>query len=234
MDSIIIACFYPNISHTHLLTPMYNGQSEQDKFVLKVLKEKKNGFFLEIGSNDAIHINNSYPLEINYGWRGFMVEYEDKYLESYKMHRPNSIHIIQDATQVDYAKWFEEHNAPLNVDYLQIDLEAQAGSTLKTLQKLDAEIFDRYTFATVTFEHDRYDTLDNTTRECSRAIFEKRGYVRVLEDISNTGNPYEDWYVHPSLVDMSYIETLMEINRGQYVVHPLTGKRIEFSSVLYP
>jgi hypothetical protein len=41
---------------------MYYGQIQQDKFVLNVLKNKKNGFFVEIGSYDPILINNSYIL----------------------------------------------------------------------------------------------------------------------------------------------------------------------------
>ena len=41
---------------------MYLGQAEQDKFVLNVLNNKKNGYFLEIGSNHPININNSYLL----------------------------------------------------------------------------------------------------------------------------------------------------------------------------
>ena len=45
---------------------MFKGQAEQDKFVLNMLKNKKNGFFLEIGSNHPININNSYILEKNY------------------------------------------------------------------------------------------------------------------------------------------------------------------------
>ena len=44
---------------------MYLGQAQQDKFVLNVLNEKKNGYFLEIGSNHPININNTYLLEKN-------------------------------------------------------------------------------------------------------------------------------------------------------------------------
>lgn len=43
---------------------MYLGQAQQDKFVLNVLKDKRNGYFLEIGSNHPIHINNSYFIGI--------------------------------------------------------------------------------------------------------------------------------------------------------------------------
>jgi len=86
---------------------MYLGQANQDKFVLNVLKEKRNGYFLEIGSNDPIDINNTYTLEKNYSWKGIMVEYDGSFLDLYKEHRPDSIHIINDATQVDYKNIFE-------------------------------------------------------------------------------------------------------------------------------
>ena len=214
---------------------MYLGQALQDKFVVNVLSEKKNGVFLEIGSNHPISINNSYLLETTYNWKGIMIEYVPSYLFLYKIHRPNSIHIINDATTIDYKDLFEKNNIPLSVDYLQVDLEADNGSTIKTLEKLDREIFDTYKFATVTFEHDIYHTNTYNTRALSRAIFEKRGYIRVFEDVNNKGvNPYEDWYVHPDLVDMSYINTLLETNKPYYVDHPITGKTINWENIQYP
>lgn len=213
---------------------MYLGQAEQDKFVLNVLKFKKNGNFLEIGSNHPININNSYLLEKNYGWKGIMVEYDSSFYPLYKEHRPNSIHVINDATIVDYKSIFEQNNMPLSFDYLQIDLEANNGSTIKTLQKLDNEIFDKYKFATITFEHDIYHTNFDNTRLKSREIFNKRGYVCVFEDINNQGiNPYEDWYVHPDLVDMNYINNLIENNKTKYVSHPISKKTINFEDIQY-
>jgi len=211
---------------------MYGGQAQQDKFVLNVLKEKRAGYFLEIGSNHPISINNTYILEKNYDWNGIMVEYNAAFLPLYIQHRPNSIHIINDATIIDYKTIFETNNVPNAVDYLQIDLEVSNGSTLQTLQKLDADVFDLYTFATVTFEHDIYCSTNNT-REKSRAIFEKRGYIRVFDDVANGGNPFEDWYVHPTLVDMQYVNHLMQINKAAYVPHPVTGTMINWISIQY-
>lgn len=198
---------------------MYGGQAEQDKFVLNILKNKKNGYFLEIGSNDPITINNTYILESKYDWKGIMVEYENKFLPLYKKHRPNSIHIINDATKVDYKNLFEINNVPLQIDYLQIDLEANNGSTIITLEKLDNEIFDNYKFATITFEHDIYHTNFMNTRTKSREIFKKRGYICVFEDVNNLGiDPYEDWYVHPELVDMDYVIKLQDNNKKHYKI----------------
>jgi len=148
-----------------------------------------------------------------------MIEYEPKFLSLYKQHRPNSIHIINDATQINYKSLFEDNNMPKILDYLQIDLEADNGSTLKTLQKLDNEIFDTYKFATITFEHDIYHTNYLNTRLVSRKIFEDRGYIRIFEDINNNDMnfPYEDWYIHPDLVDMEYITNLINNNKSKYI-----------------
>jgi hypothetical protein len=213
---------------------MYLGQANQDKFVVHVLKEKKNGFFLEIGSAHPINSNNSYLLENKYNWKGIMVEYNDSHLDLYKIHRPNSIHIIKDATEVDYKNLFEINNMPISLDYLQVDLEVSNGSTIKTLQKLDNEIFDKHTFATVTFEHDIYHTNFDNTRLQSRDIFKKRGYVLVFEDINNRGiHPFEDWYVHPDLVDMNYVNSLIEINKKNYNYHPITEKTINWENIQY-
>lgn len=210
------------------------GQAEQDKFVLNVLKEKRNGYFLEIGSNHPININNSFLLEKKYDWKGIMVEYNPSFLPLYEMFRPNSIHVINDATIIDYKSVFENNNVPSIFDYLQIDLEANNGSTIKTLEKLDNEIFDAYKFATVTFEHDIWHTNFDNTRLKSRDIFKKRGYVSVFEDVNNGFDyPYEDWYVHPELVDMNYISNLIEINKKNYVDHPVTGKTIDWKFIQY-
>jgi hypothetical protein len=212
---------------------MYSGQAQQDKFVLNILKEKKNGYFLEIGSNDPIHINNTYLLEKKYDWKGIMVEYESKYLPLYKEYRPNSIHLINDATMIDYKNVFETNNMPLSFDYLQIDLEANNGSTINTLKKLDNEVFDIYKFATVTFEHDIYHTNFDNTRSKSRDIFKKRGYVCVFEDIGNDDLPYEDWYVHPELVDMNHVNNIIEKNKKNYVNSSITGKMLSWNNIQY-
>jgi len=211
----------------------YYGQSQQDEFVLSVLKHKKNGYFVEIGSNHPQNINNTFLLETQYNWKGIMVEYNPQFLPLYREYRPNSLHIINDATRVDYKSAFQSMNMPHNIDYLQIDLEANNGSTINTLKKLDAEIMDTYKFATITFEHDIYHTNFGNTRLVSRDIFKKRGYVCVFEDVHNSGCPYEDWYVHPDLVDMEYISQLVKNNSMYYVHHPITNKTIDWSHIQY-
>lgn len=199
----------------------YKGQSLQDKFVLKVLKEKKTGYFIEIGAGNPIRNNNTYLLETTYNWKGIMIEYDQSYLDSYISSRPNSIPIIGDASALNYIELFESNNIPVNIDYLQIDLDAASGITIKTINLLDNEIFNKYKFATITVEHDIFRTNMYNTRELSRDIFNKHGYVRVFCDVTNRKYAsYEDWYVHPDLVDMKYINKIIEINVNNY--NPVT------------
>jgi hypothetical protein len=212
---------------------MYLSQAGQDKFILNVLNQKRDGYFLEIGSNHPVNINNTYLLESRYNWKGVMVEYEHSFLSLYQQYRPNSIHVINDATQVDYKSVFETNNFPFSLDYLQIDLEAINGSTLMALQNLHANIFDTYKFATITFEHDVYHTNFGNTRLVSRDIFKNRGYVCVFEDISCDGNAFEDWYVHPELVDMNYVNKLIENNKKNYISNPVTGLSIDYKTIEY-
>ena len=191
---------------------MLQGQALQDLFVTTILKQKRNGVFVEIGSNHPITHNNTYVLESVYNWKGLMVEYDREFERLYKHVRPNSIYVIQDARTVPYREILDTNRFPANIDYLQIDLDVDNKSTLDTLLLLDSSVFDAYKFATVTFEHDIYRGNFYNTRELSRGIFERRGYELVFPDVAvfwqGKNSPFEDWYVHPELVDMELVNKL--------------------------
>jgi len=188
-----------------------NSQANQDEFVLKVLNYKKNGYFLEIGANHPIVINNTYLLEIVHNWDGLMVEWNQSYESLYQQHR-SAKYIIADATKINYEELFKKYNFPHDMDYLQIDLEVEEGTTICTLELLDNTIFKKYTFRVVTFEHDIYKGDHFNTRSKSREIFNKNGYILVFGDVKNRDDNgewiFEDWYVHSSIENMDYINQI--------------------------
>jgi len=200
------------------------SQSHQDLFALYMNRKKKNGTFLEIGANHPITHNNTYLLESQYQWKGLMVEYDSSFEPFYKIDRPLSFYQIQDATKVDYKGLLEKYSFPAHIDYLQIDLDVDNKSTLDTLILLDNTIFDHYTFATVTFEHDIYRGDYYDTRNFSREIFQKRGYELVFPDVlvywEGGYKPFEDWYVHPDLIDVERIRSCKtdEILKSQEII----------------
>lgn len=50
------------------------SQVRQDELILKLLRNKTNGYFVDLASNDATQLSNSYALEKHYGWKGLCVE----------------------------------------------------------------------------------------------------------------------------------------------------------------
>lgn len=196
----------------NVISEKFNSQARQDEFVLDVLDRKLNGTFLEIGTQDPVHTNNTFLLENKYDWRGIMVEYNEMYEKSYESMR-KSYYIIQDARKINYLDAFNKTNMPSTVDYLQIDLDVDNGSTINTLKLLDETIFNKYTFSVVTFEHDIYTGNFFDTRLSSREIFKNNGYILFIQDRKIDDQPFEDWYIHSSLYNIlseSKIDDLLE------------------------
>ena len=54
------------------------SQNNEQLHIIRLLKEKTNGVFLDIGSNDGITLSNTYALAKYYGWVGLLVEASPK------------------------------------------------------------------------------------------------------------------------------------------------------------
>ena len=52
----------------------FYSQVRQDEAVLGLLRNKTNGYFVDLASNDATTLSNSYALERFYGWKGLCIE----------------------------------------------------------------------------------------------------------------------------------------------------------------
>lgn len=190
------------------------AQAHQDMFGILMNDSCKNGYYLEIGSNHPINGNNTYHMETDLDWRGVMVEVDEQFLDAYKQIRPLAIHVIADATTINYRKILDDNEFPCNMNYLQIDIEAKNRSTLSTLEVLNDTVMDKYKFGAVTFEHDIYNGDYFDTRNTSRKIFENRGYVRLFSDVCvwehNRWNEFEDWYAHPDVVSPDKINQILQ------------------------
>jgi hypothetical protein len=171
------------------------SQSFQDLFVLSILNGKKEGTYVEIGGDHPITINNSYLLETEYDWRGISFELDPEKVNFYNSIRKNFC-ICDDATNINYKEIFERYNFSTRIDYLQVDIEP-SWQTLKALKKLP---LDKYRFSVITYETDVYNG-DLECAEESRKIFSEFGYELIIKNVACLGNPYEDWYVDPMVVD---------------------------------
>ena len=172
-----------------------NSQAGQESFVLSYLKEKRNGYYLEIGGYHSKIDSNTYLLETQYGWSGVALEIDTGRSNEYNSNRSN-VCLNADATTFNYLEYLENNKFPNQIDYLQIDIEP----AFQSLKALEALPLDRYRFSVVTFEHDLYADPENSlVKEKAKEIFNKFNYVLVKEDVDHNGKVFEDWWVDSNI-----------------------------------
>jgi hypothetical protein len=180
------------------------GQVMQDMFILAALDGKRNGVYLEIGSSFSYRGNNTVLLEQQFGWTGVGIEYDEKYLDEYYTNRKNPI-IHQDALTVDYDELLSKYAVNGSIDYLQLDCDPP-NITYAIMEKIP---FDKYKFAVITYEHDHYLDMTKSYRDKSRKFLKDKGYVLVVPNVSPDDiTPFEDWWVHPDLIDPNTLSKL--------------------------
>lgn len=174
------------------------SQAGQDLFVLSMLNGKTNGTYLEIGIQFPEYISNSVLLEREYNWTGVSIDIVPECVETFKRERTNAA-FVADATKTDYLKLFADAGiTTTDFDYASIDCEP-AQQTLQALYQLP---LDDVRFAVITFEHDCYNAGPEVKAR-SREYLKSKGYEMVVSNISAAGTwtDFEDWWVHPDLVD---------------------------------
>lgn len=189
------------------------SQSMQDMFVLSILDGKRNGVYVEVGADKPRVINNSYLLESQYDWEGVSFEIESDKVDYFNTIRKNKC-ICANATKFDYKSLFDERKYPKQIDYLQLDCDPPQ-ITLECLKKLPLE---DYRFSVITFETDLYAGGQDVQIEHWQ-ILSSLGYQRVIKNIKNEGNPYEDWWIDPLVI-------------GEHMWKQFLNEDVEFSEVI--
>jgi len=173
-----------------------NSQAAQESFVLNQLKEKRNGYYVEIGGYHAVELSNTYLLETEYDWSGVSLEIDQNRAEAYNQARKNPC-LAVDATTYNLRPYFLDNKWPKQIDYLQIDIEP-AHQTLAALLNLPMD----YRYSVITFEHDRYVGGDNDKhQETAYEFLTDYGYKRVVHNLLN----FEDWYIDPNIIDCDFL-----------------------------
>jgi hypothetical protein len=170
------------------------SQACQDIFVLDMLKEKKQGFYLEVGASHPFESNNTFLLEDEYEWRGISVEIDEYLADEYNQERRN-ICYTADAITFDYQGKLSENNFPHQIDYLSLDIEP-AENTYKALLALP---MSTYRFSVITYEHESYvagDKYMNMAREYLKGL----NYQLVVGNVKSRGRDFEDWWIDPAII----------------------------------
>jgi hypothetical protein len=147
-----------------------------NSFALRFCGDKENGTYVEVGSSDWLHFNNTYMLEKEFGWTGVGIEIEEHYVEGHKKNRSNPC-ILGDATTFNWDKYFEENNFPKQIDHLSIDTDT---SNLLSLMNIP---LSRYRFSTIVVESRESSNLaldiDQVVKRVQREILARYNYTLV-------------------------------------------------------
>lgn len=197
------------------------SQLGQDVHVLhEIYKGKRNGYFVEIGAYDGIEYSNTYLMEKDYGWKGVLVECNNRWLPSIFQNR--------DCVFMPYAAYNEDnrilefydtghglsglvetnsHVSSLSAPRIHVLTKklttmldnARAPNFIEFLS-IDTEgseyeillhhDFDKYLFGYICVEHNFI--IDNRIK--IRGLLESKGYVLFRE------NRVDDDYIHSSLL----------------------------------
>jgi FkbM family methyltransferase len=189
----------------------------------------RKSFFVEFGATDGIELSNTYLLESVFGWEGIVcepariwrdrlaknrncsIDYRCVYnetghsvgfnetkigaLSTIDIFSSSDLHALTRARGHKYLvetvslnDLLEANNAPHQIDYLSIDTE---GSEFEILQAFD---FEKWQIGIITVEHNFTEK-----RESIHSLLTKKGYKRVLENVSMFDDWYvADWYFQPS------------------------------------
>lgn len=60
---------------------MNYSQNNEQEIIINLFKGKRNGTFMDLGSNDGVTLSNTFALANNYGWTGLLVEASPKAYE---------------------------------------------------------------------------------------------------------------------------------------------------------
>jgi hypothetical protein len=175
----------------------FYSQIGQDRLILKYLKNKKNGTFVDIGCGFPKHINNTYLLETEFDWSGVSVDlimYTEQDGLTWNDCRKTKL-VLNDALTINYSTLFKESNLPINIDYLSMDLEPPDLS-LECLFKIP---FDEYQFNIITFEVDNNREGDENRINKSREFLTSKGYTL----IGSLCSGQDDVYLHNSLIGLT-------------------------------
>lgn len=170
------------------------SSSWQESFAISMTQEKKNGFYVELGSADPYIESNTWLLESEFGWKGLALEIDQELAQKYNSSNRISKCINANALTFDYLSYFKDHDFPEVIDFLQIDIDGHdKGNCLLALLALPML---QYRFSVIIIEHDMsQDYKRASMRDAQREILSSLGYKLIGQTLS------EDWWIDPESVN---------------------------------
>jgi hypothetical protein len=169
------------------------SSSLQESFVISMTQEKRNGFYVELGSAHPYEDSNTYLLESRFGWKGLALDINNDISDIYNSSERTNKCINADALRFDYLSYFKNNDFPKTIDFLQIDIDGHdEGNCLLVLLSLPML---HYRFSVIIIEHDLAQNYKRAPmRDAQREILSSLNYKLIGQTLN------EDWWIDPNSV----------------------------------
>lgn len=168
------------------------SQAGQDLFVDAVLNGRRNGVYLDIGCNHPILNSNTYALETELGWTGWLFDSNSQYIAECREKRKGRASYC-DARTYDFClNWGNRED----IAYLSLDTDECQAIVLENL--LNCATSAKVKFEVLTVETDRY-RFGRHRRAAVYGMLQDAGYLCIAHDVMDNGCIFESYWVDPTI-----------------------------------
>jgi len=69
----------------------FKSQHGQDEYIIKLLNNKQNGIFVDVGAAHPTKLSNTYIMESELGWTGLLIEADEYFLSQLRQYRTSTV-----------------------------------------------------------------------------------------------------------------------------------------------
>ena len=218
------------------------SQAGQDLWVARdVCKFKKEGYFVDIGAFDGIHLSNTYWLEKHLGWRGICVEADPKTFSLLRKNRHceclnacvglpsrqisfiSGMGVFSGASEIsvneEQAKISGGENIILPTSSLEEILKSFHAPDVIDYLSIDVEGMEEQVMGGFPFHEVRFlcATIERPNKAV-RMVMQEHGYILVVDQPG-----LDAFYIH-SQMQAEYLDRILK--RSEQVLNLPLGKRI--------
>lgn len=219
-----------NIPNDYFSEVQWFSQVRQDEVVSLLLKGKRNGYFIDLASNDAVKISNTYALERYFGWNGLCVEPNPRYWDGLSYRKCDVVGAVIGASTMEEVRFkypnragaqggivgaqFNNKNpSKFNEDHLRYTVTLldvfERFRTPKVIDylSLDVEGAEEFIMQTFPFSQYRFNILTvERPSDTLKSLLATNGYVFLKLLKLNSGETLWAHKLHLESLDMRALE----------------------------
>jgi hypothetical protein len=194
-----------------------HSQVGQDETVMRILDNKRDGYFVDCAANDAVKLSNTLALETRLGWTGLCIEPNPHYHNGFRDRRCTLVAAVAGGKDGDVVE-FQFKGGALGGIIGHDNSDRQGTSTFHTVSletifdtlnvpsvvdyfSLDVEGAELYVMEKFPFHRYKFQVITVERPRRLRVLLEQHHYVYVMDH----GSFGDELYIHKSIPNFEQI-----------------------------